>query len=137
MAKRKFIRTENFNAVFAENWNPVVLEGDAMPPFARAIPEAIRCCIIASGQDITNRPLPWSSRIVSSGYLVGGVDIYRHSPDDPVPLNKDWYAIVSTDDPDTLAVDGPHKDQEHWLTKVPERYSGAKVIGSAGDDKKD
>jgi hypothetical protein len=135
MPKRKYIHTKDFNIVFAEDWKPVVLKGEAMPAFARAIPDAIRCCIIASGQYINTRP--YSSRLVSSGYLVGGMDIYRHAPDDPVPLNKDWYAIVSSDDPDVLVVDGPYKDNEHWLSNIPSRYQGAKVIGSAEDEEHD
>lgn len=135
MPKRKYISTKDFNVVFAEDWEPVVLEGEAVPDFARTIPDTIRCCIIASGEYSTARL--YSSRLVPSGYLVGGMDIYRHAPDDPVPLNKDWYAIVSSADPDVLVVDGPYKDNEHWLSEIPSRYQGAKVIGSANDEEKD
>ena len=129
MPRRKTIRTSDFLPVFAEEWRPVILEGDAMPPFARSVPEALLCCTIASGQDSIATP----SRLVRSGYRVGGVEIYRHSPDDPVPLNMDRYTIVTTGDPETLAVDGPFKDGEHWVTEIPARYQGIKVIGSRDD----
>lgn len=133
MARRKNIKTNDFRAVFAEDWEPVVLEGEAMPEFARAILEAKRCCIIASGQDLATQS--YSSRLVPSGRLVGGIDIYRHDPRDREPLNKDWYAVVATGDPDELAVDGPYRDEEHWLREVPSRYEGAKIIGGGeGDD---
>lgn len=132
MRKRKYIRTREFEVVFAEEWKPVVLEGEAMPDFARAVPDAKRCCIIASGERINTER--YSSQRVPSGRLVGGMDIYRHSPDDPVALNKDWYAIVACDDPDRLVVDGPYKDSEHWVSEVPRRYDGARVIGSVDDD---
>lgn len=39
MAKPKYIRTEDFNPVFAEQWKPVVFRGGAMAVFARAIPD--------------------------------------------------------------------------------------------------
>lgn len=65
------------------------------------------------------------------------MDIYRHAADDPVPLNKDWYAIVLSDDPNVLVVDGPYKDSEHWLSEIPTRYEGAKVTGAADDQKDD
>lgn len=126
MPKRKYIKTKDFKAVFAEDWAPVVLEGEAMPGFARAIPGAKRCCIIASGQDLATQP--YSSRLVPSGQLVGGIDIYRHDPRDREPLNKEWYAVVATGDPNELVVDGPYRDSEHWLPEVPSRYEGAKIV---------
>lgn len=132
MAKPKHIKTNDFKAVFAEDWAPVVLEGEAMPEFARAIHEAKRCCIIASGQYLATQP--YSSRLVPSGQLVGGIDIYRHDPRDREPLNKDWYAVVATGDPNELVVDGPYRDREHWLREVPSRYERAKIIGSRDSD---
>lgn len=50
MSRTKYIRTTEFAVVFSEDWAPAILEGDAMPAFARAIPDAVRCCVIASGQ---------------------------------------------------------------------------------------
>lgn len=132
MAKLKNIKSGDFTTVFAEDWEPVVLEDEAVPEFLRSIPAAKRCCIIASGQDKATQP--YSSRLVPSGRLVGGIDVYRHDPRDREPLNKDWYAVVATGDPDMLAVDGPHRDEEHWLRSVPSRYQGAKIVGGGEAD---
>ena len=66
----------------------------------------------------------------AASQLVGGIDVYRHSPDDPLPFNKDWYAVVThPDDPIMLLVDGPQKDAEHWLESIAERYEGLEILG--------
>jgi hypothetical protein len=61
--------------------------------------------------------------------LIGGIDVYRNSPDDPVALNKDWYAVVTIADTDSmLLVRGPVHDSEHWLNEIPERLKGASIV---------
>lgn len=58
------------------------------------------------------------------------MDVYRNAPDDPVPFNKDWYAVVAhPDDPTMLLVDGPQKDAEHWLESISERCTGIEILG--------
>jgi hypothetical protein len=125
MGRVKEILISEFEEVFQRNWEPVVLVGDALPGFTKSIPA---CCIIASGE-ISFSGLYSSQR--TRGRLVGGIDVYRHSPDDPVPLNKDWYAVVASgDNPSVLLVDGPLKDSEHWLGEIPQRYARAELVGS-------
>lgn len=123
MKRRKTIPTTEFEEVFQRCWEPVVLVGDAVPQFAENIPA---CCIIASGERISD-----GFDKSGAGRLVGGIDVYRDAPDDPVALNKDWYAIISTDDTRTLGIDGPKKDKEHWLDEIPARYAGAEIVGSS------
>jgi hypothetical protein len=61
--------------------------------------------------------------------LVGGIDVYRHAPDDPKPLNKDWYAVIDLpEDREHLLVDGPQRDHEHWIDRVPPRLAPKKIL---------
>ena len=67
--------------------------------------------------------------LVSSGELIGGIDVYRRDPDDPVELNKDWYAVLR--DPGTDAmflVSGPFRDEEHWLDELSARVRDAEIL---------
>jgi hypothetical protein len=128
--KLKKMSVTNFEAVMQRDWMPVKLVGDALPPWARNIPESVLATALASGTCNVVRSQPYQSQQIPSGQLIGGLDIYRHSPDDPVPFNKDWYAVVrSPDDPTLLLVDGPQKDAEHWLTDITERCKGLEVLG--------
>lgn len=130
--KVKEICRAQFEAVFAEDWKPFFLEGDAMPNFAKSVPGAKRCCVLASGQYFNSVPYPIAQ--APDGRIVGGFDVWRNSPDDEEPLNKDWYRVIeSPSKPEILFVEGPHKDSEHHFHRIPERYQGAKVIGSEDD----
>jgi hypothetical protein len=73
------------------------------------------------------------SNIDTEGALVGGIDVYRYAPDDPVALNKDWYAVHAASD-GVLRVHGPIRNAEHWLNEVPARYKGIEVLGGAEPD---
>ena len=45
-------------------------------------------------------------------------------------FNKDWYAVVQTQDTDSMfRVRGPIKDGEHWTDELPGRLQGAEVLG--------
>ena len=100
------------------NWTPVELTGNAIPRFLSRLPVETVFRFLASGQHSA----------ADYGSLVGGIDVYRHAPDDPVNLNKDSYAVRAVDD-STLHVQGPFKDDEHWIDAVPQRYAGAEVLG--------
>jgi hypothetical protein len=125
--QKKWMAKEEFSEVWERKWMPVQLLGDAVPTWMKGIPESVINCVYASGIDIpgdapTGYPLP-------SGDLVGGVDVYRNAPDDPVKLNKDWYAVIRTpDSEEMLLVAGPYKDHEHWINDIPERLKGAEVL---------
>lgn len=109
-----------FGAVQDRNWTPVELVGEAVPTFLSNMPRHKAFRFLASGE----------SNIEAEGALVGGIDVYRHAPDDPVALNKDWYAVRAAAD-GILHVHGPIRDSEHWLNEVPERYNGVEVLGGA------
>jgi hypothetical protein len=61
--------------------------------------------------------------------LIGGIDIWRKAPDDPVPLNKDWYAVVEVNGEPKYLVDGPFKDDENWSHSLPERLKSVEIFG--------
>lgn len=134
MSRRKKIRRAEFEAVFLEDWEPVTLQGDAIPSFARRLAGEVACTFIASGQTLASTPYALPG--VPGATLVGGIDVWRDSPDDPVAFNKDWYAVLASEaDPEVLFVDGPQRDSEHWRNAIPSRYQGIKLIG--GDDDED
>jgi len=127
--KLKLMPAAEFEAVKERNWTPVKLVGDALPSWMANIPESVMAETMASGTGVIPAR-PYASEQIPSGQLIGGMDIYRNSPDDPVPFNKDWYAVVAhPDDPIMLLVDGPHKDAEHWLESIAERCEGLEVLG--------
>jgi hypothetical protein len=118
MRTKTMARTE-FSDVQDRDWTPVELAGEAVPRFLSGIPRSVAYRFLASGQH----------NYATEGALIGGIDVYRQAPDDPVALNKDWYAVRAGGDA-TLRVEGPFKDLEHWLDEVPERYDGIDVLGS-------
>jgi len=78
-----------FEQVMERNWAPIQLTGDAKPDWLRAIPDPVLHRVLASGTKMPG--FSYSSVLVPSGELIGGIDVYRDAPDDPVMLNKDWY----------------------------------------------
>jgi hypothetical protein len=132
MAKRHYSRIkkmprEEFYTVMEQNWRPVKLEGNAIPLLFQGIPENLLYSIYASGSSLTG--YNYSDEIIPSGELIGGIDIYRNSPDDPVTLNKDWYAIIQINDTDSkFLIRGPIRDSEHWINEIPERLDNAIIV---------
>ena len=118
MRIKTMLKTE-FSQVQDRDWTPVELTGEAVPRFLSGIPCNVAYRFLASGEH----------NYATEGALVGGIDVYRYAPDDPVALNKDWYAVRARGDA-TLRVEGPFKDREHWIDKVPERYDGSEVLNS-------
>jgi len=130
--KLKQMALQEFDEVRKRNWAPVQLVEDAIPKWARGIPEDVLHEVYASGvQNIPSAP-EYSSTLIPSGRMIGGIDIYRHAPDDPVKFNKDWYAVVEDpEDPTTLLVDGPIEipASEHWVNEVPKPMHGVEILG--------
>lgn len=127
--KLKLMPAAEFEVVMKHNWNPVKLVGDALPTWMENIPESVMAETLASGNGVAEAR-QYSSEQIPSGQLVGGIDVYRHAPDDSVPFNKDWYAVViHPNDPTMLLVDGPQKDAEHWLESIAERCKGVRILG--------
>ena len=128
MKRLKKISPELFKEIADRNWLPVELMGDALPDFVQAIPANVRYRILASGE--ANSWARYASESIPSGRLVGGIDVYRNAPDDPVAYNKDWYALVrSPADSCAILVDGPHRDSDHWLDELPKRFEGVEILG--------
>lgn len=124
--KLKKMPFAEFEQIRLREWRPVKLEGAAIPPLFAGIPPQLLHSVYASGT-FSGAIQYGAGATVSGGDLVGGIDVYRKAPDDPVLLNKDWYAVVKKDD-SHLIIDGPHKDLEHWLNAVPQRLVGAEVL---------
>ena len=92
------------------------------------LPSTFVHSVCASGSPIPG--LSYSDSDVASADLMGSIEVYRYSPDDPVALNRDWYPIITFASPDSmLLVRGPISDWDHWLDKIPERLRGAEVLG--------
>jgi hypothetical protein len=128
--KIKKMPLKEFEEILKRDWVPLQLAGDKIPEWAQSIPEGVMGYAYASGTCNPDPQTIHKSKMISSGELIGGIDIYRLAPDDPVELNKDWYAVVRCpDDPTVLLVDGPIKDAEHWLNDIPERLKGAEILG--------
>ncbi len=110
------------------NWAPVQITGPDIPNFLSGIPKDTVHSIYASGTHLPG--LSYSDESIPSGSLIGGIEVYRNAPDDPFDLNKDWYAVVTLPETDSmLLVVGPNKDAEHWLNEIPERLKGAAILG--------
>lgn len=122
MPKAEFLK------VMERKWIPVKLLEDARPTWMANIPDDVMNCVYASGIDLlTGMP---SEYPLPSGELIGGIDVYRNAPDDPVELNKDWYAVIhAVESEEMLLVAGPYEDHEHWINDIPERLKGAEVLG--------
>jgi hypothetical protein len=92
--------------------------------------------VLASGTFIDPRTVLAQGVTISGA--VGGMDIYSHDPNDVsqgFPINKDHYVLM--EDPDSgasLLVAGPYKDNEHWLSELPELPPGITVIDPTGPD---
>lgn len=112
------MRMDEFSDIQARNWTPVEFVGDAVPEFLSGVPRHVAFRFLASGENNA-----------ADSALVGGIDVYRRAPDDPVALNKDWYAVRANAD-GVLRVHGPIRDAEHWLDEVPRRYEGIEVLGN-------
>ena len=85
-----------FSDVQDRDWRPVELVGDAVPRFLSGIPRNVAYRFLASGHH----------NYWTEGELVGGIDVYRHAPDDPVALNKVWHTVRASGDA-TLRIEGP------------------------------
>jgi hypothetical protein len=118
---------DQFNDIRELNWIPVQLTDGVIPTFLKRIPSDKLHSDYASGGPYTD--MVYSGGAIPAGELIGGIDVYRNSPDDPVALNKDWYAVIRTTEYDAVfLVVGPIKDNEHWLNEIPERLANVEIL---------
>jgi hypothetical protein len=128
--KLKKMPLEEFAEVRQRDGLPVQLVAHAIPSWLHSVPDEILDCVHASGTLNVPHNAAYRSTLIPSGDLIGGIDVYRRAPNDPVALNKDWYAVVTCkNEPTMLFVDGPFKDAEHWLDQIPRRLLRVEVLG--------
>jgi hypothetical protein len=124
--KIKKMPENQFREIMKRNWVPVQVSGGAIPTFLRHIPSFKLHAVYASGGPYTD--MVYSGGAVPADGLIGGIDVYRNAPDDPVALNKDWYAVIRTADQTDYLVAGPIKDNEHWLNELPARLANVEIL---------
>ena len=134
MKKKRMSKTE-FAKIAERKWVPTVLIGEGRPSWMLGIPGEKLAMTLASGTFIDPRIVEHDG-ITYSG-VVGGMDIYRHDANDVskgFPINKDHYIIVLDPANDNaLLVNGPLKDNEHWLVNLPNLPENITIIESAED----
>lgn len=125
--RNKMMLKDEFEPICRYEWEPLELVGNSKPNFIRGIPNHVLHLVIASGT--RGAGFDYSSEEISHGKRMGGLEVFRYSPDDPVELNKDCYLVFT--DPnkvDGYVVVGPNKDSEHWIDRVPFRFRGIKRL---------
>ncbi|WKZ40511.1 MAG: hypothetical protein QY328_00480 [Anaerolineales bacterium] len=134
MKKKRMSKTE-LAKIAERTWVPTVLVGDGRPNWMLGIPDEKLAMTLASGTFIDPRIVEHDG--ITYNGVVGGMDIYRHDANDVskgFPINKDHYIIIL--DPvnnNALLVNGPLKDNEHWLEKLPDLPEGITIIDSVED----
>jgi len=134
MKKKQMSKTE-FAKIAERKWVPTILIGEGRPNWMLGIPDEKLAMTLASGTFIDPRIVEHDG-ITYSG-VIGGMDIYRHDANDVskgFPINKDHYIIVL--DPaneNALLVNGPLKDNEHWLANLPNLPENITIIESTED----
>lgn len=127
MQRFKKISEGDFLEIQKRDWRPVKLERAAIPPLFENIPPQTLNSIYASGCFV--QQLPCGNEVVPPGHIIGGFDVYRDAPDDPVALNKDWYLVIYPGDKSgMLLVQGPITPEDHWIDFIPERLQGVEIV---------
>lgn len=125
--KIKKMPEDQFQEIMIRNWVPVQVTGGAIPAFLQNVPSNKLHSVYASGGPYTDNG--YTGGAIPAGEILGGIDVYRNSPDDPVALNKDWYVIIKPFELELyFLVAGPIKDNEHWLNEVPARLANVEIL---------
>ena len=131
----KLMTTNEFTQVAERQWVPVVLSGEGMPRWMRGIPKEKVELVLASG--IFNDPRIIEENGITYNGLIGGIDIFRRDrKDEPkgFPINKDHYCVIlDPENDDALLVHGPFRDNEHWISSLPDLPDGIVVIDTTED----
>ena len=113
---------EFYKDALSLDYKPVKLSPDAYPNFLKSMPPERLNSMYMSG--------PYESEETYCGKtLIGGMDVYRNAPDDPVKYKKDWYAIFKDpQDARMLLFKGPIKIfDEHWIDELPHRLKNVQI----------
>lgn len=130
--RTKYMVKKEFDEVARREWVPVVLAGEGRPTWMRGIPHEKVELVLASGTYIDPRVIEEYGMTFKG--TAGGIDIYRYDQhDEPkgYSINKDHYILVlDEENDDALLVYGPYKDNEHWISQLPDLPDGIVVIES-------
>lgn len=130
-------RIEFAKIIEQHKWAPVKLLRKQYPAIFRNIPEKKVAMVAASG-DFTE-PIGELLHERNISGVIGGIDVIRRDNNDikiGYPFNKDHYVIFkSTPSGDILIMEGPFKDNEHWLSEIPERLKNARVLEFNSENK--
>jgi len=126
MSRIKTVTRAQLQDLISCDWEPVQFTLNSIPACLSGIPPDV--FYAAYGSISPSQATPYSSPAIPGGQLIGGIDVIRHSPDDPVLLNKDWYALVEPDgDSRMYLLDGPKNPHDHWLDDLPARLKNARL----------
>lgn len=129
--RHKQLSPKQFQEVQERNWKPVRLVGDAIPDFLKGLSTGVVHSVYASGTAISNHL--YDEPLVLGNHI-GGIEVYRNAPDDPVNFNKDVYAVfvnkpeIAGNDLMLIVIGPLKKDKEHWMDEIPERLDGVEVL---------
>jgi hypothetical protein len=110
-------------------WAPVKLLKEQYPAIFKNIPEEKIVMVAASGDFAEPIEEMLHGRNITG--VIGGMDVVRWDEKDikiDRPFNKDHYIILKSGSNDILIIEGPFKDNEHWLSGIPERLKNAKIL---------
>jgi len=125
----KKISEEQFKEIQKRKWAPVVVLKNKIPELLKNIPNDIYEFALASGS--LDPDYDYENDYSDGNKIVGGIDVFRNAPDDPVNYNKDHYTVLEHNTTDgMLLVKGPDKETGHWLDDLP-TTSGLEILGYA------
>lgn len=124
----KFMSYGEFTGVQQYEWSLVRLDLDALPGWMENIPTGIVYGVYASGNSAS--AIQGSG---DSGFAVGGIDVIRRGTDGRAKFKKDVHRVVSGIHSSGLVVQGPSRDDEHWVNELPERYCNARTLNDQYD----
>lgn len=126
--RRKTMKQAEFQPIFDRRWVRVDMTA-MLPDWMESIPKERVLKCLASGDDVQPVRTEVAGRVFED--VVGGIDVLRIDPADArfgVILNKDHYVVLRDLRGNALMVEGPFKDDEHWLTAEPERFKNVEVL---------
>ena len=139
MTKRhryKVMSADELRIVQERNWMPVTLAGAAIPAWMRGIPEERLLQVMGSGTFWDTQMEELGDTVIEN--VVAGYDVFRYDANDEslgYPVNKDHYVVFKDSGNDEMYfVAGPVKDDDHWLSELPEACPTIEIIEFPSDE---